>query len=274
MSVTAVIPARYASTRFPAKMLAAETGKPLVQHVYEQVQRCTAIDRVIVATDDDRIKNAVASFGGEVRMTRVDHVSGTDRVAEVAQQLGLKNDELVLNVQGDEPEVHSDNLAALVQRMTSAGSNGGIGTIAAPFAADGPRVGPGSPLDPNCVKVILNDAGSALYFSRSPIPFPRRTGGLVEDPSRWLLHMGVYAFRAGILRELTSDEAARPHPLELMESLEQLRWLARGRPILVAVVAHRSVGIDTPEDYQAFVTRHRAALERENSPRRDFAARR
>lgn len=274
MSVTAVIPARYASTRFPAKMLAAETGKPLVQHVYEQVKRCSLFDRVIIATDDDRIKSAVAAFGGEACMTRVDHVSGTDRVAEVATQLGLADGDLILNVQGDEPEIHSDNLSALVHRMTESGHDCTIGTIAAPFAADGPRSGAGSPLDPNCVKVVLNDAGSALYFSRSPIPFPRSTAGTIEDPSRWLLHMGVYAFRVGTLRELTSGAAARPHALEQTESLEQLRWLARGQTIAVAVVGHRSVGIDTPEDYKAFVARFRASSsEREDSRHPELAAR-
>lgn len=274
MSVTVVIPARYASTRFPAKMLAAETGKPLVQHVYEQVKRCSLFDRVIIATDDDRIRSAVAAFGGEARMTRTDHVSGTDRVAEVAAQLQLPDSDLVLNVQGDEPEIHSDNLSALVRRMTDAGGDCPIGTIAAPFATDGPRAGPGSPLDPNCVKVVMSESGRALYFSRSPIPFPRSTAGSIEDPSRWLLHMGVYAFRAATLRALTSGDAARPHALEQTESLEQLRWLARGCSIAVAIVAHRSVGIDTPEDYKAFVARFRAASsEKEVSRRPEFAAR-
>ena len=244
-----------------------------MQHVYEQVQRCPLFDRVIIATDDDRIRSAVVSFGGDVCMTRPDHVSGTDRVAEVAAQLRLADDNLVLNVQGDEPEIHSDNLTALVGRMTDGGKDCTIGTIAAPFAADGPRSGPGSPLDPNCVKVVLDDAGRALYFSRSPIPFPRSTAGTIDDPARWLLHMGVYAFRAGTLRNLTSGEAARPHALEQTESLEQLRWLARGRTITVAVVAHRSVGIDTPEDYKNFVARFRAqAGERDNSRRPGYAA--
>lgn len=257
MSVLAVIPARYASTRLPAKMLAAETGKPLVQHVYEQVKRCTQLDRVMIATDDDRIRDAVVSVGGEALMTRADHVCGTDRVAEVAARLGVGDDDLVLNVQGDEPEIHSDNLAALIRRMEEC-ARAAIGTIAAPFAADAPRSGVGSPLDPNTVKVVLDDAGFALYFSRSPIPYPRRSGGEIDDPSRWLLHMGVYAFRAGTLRALTSGPLAGPHPLEQAESLEQLRWLARGMRIAVAVVALRSVGIDTPEDYRAFVARHRA----------------
>jgi len=164
----------------------------------------------------------------------------------------------VLNVQGDEPEVHPGSLEILVKRMTDPGHGCTIGTIAAPFSDDGPAYGAGSPLDPNCVKVVLDDAGRAMYFSRSCIPYPRGSGGAIDRPSRWLLHMGVYAFRAGTLGALTSGGAARAHPLEQTESLEQLRWLARGWSILVAVVPHRSVGIDTPEDYRAFVARYRA----------------
>lgn len=254
MTVVAVIPARYASTRFPGKPLAKDTGKFLIQHVCERVAQSPKIDRVIVATDDQRIADAVTSFGGEVRMTRADHKSGTDRVAEVAAGLNLAGDYLVLNVQGDEPEIDPASLSRLVELM-SGGSHGcRIGTLAAAFDDNGPREGPGSPADPNCVKVAVDARGRALYFSRSLIPYPRDTQGVVDRPSRWLLHLGVYAFRADVLPSITGDEV-RSGSLEPMESLEQLRWLEQGLPIAVAVVEHRCVGIDTPEDYAAFVER-------------------
>jgi 3-deoxy-manno-octulosonate cytidylyltransferase (CMP-KDO synthetase) len=281
VTTIAVIPARFASTRFPGKPLAKETGKFMIQHVYERVAAASRIDRVIVATDDERIITAVKSFGGEARMTRSDHFSGTDRVAEVAEAVGLTDDDIVLNVQGDEPEIEPDSLDKLVERMNGCRASspspqpsplkgegvGGaafehgtptcsIGTIAAPFDDAGPREGTGSPLDPNCVKVVVDGQGRAMYFSRSPIPFPRDTKGAVDKPSRWLLHMGVYAFCAGTLREIAGGRLS-PSKLEKAESLEQLRWLEAGYSIAVAVVEHRSVGIDTPEDYAAFVERCR-----------------
>ncbi len=268
VTTIAVIPARFASTRFPGKPLAKETGKFMIQHVYERVAAASRIDRAIVATDDERIMAAVKSFGGEARMTRSDHFSGTDRVAEVAEAAGLADDDIVLNVQGDEPEIEPGSLDKLVERMhggaslghatpaSSIGTACTIGTIAAPFDDAGPREGAGSPLDPNCVKVVIDAQGRAMYFSRSPIPFPRDTKGVVDKPSRWLLHMGVYAFRAGTLREIAGGRLS-PSKLEKAESLEQLRWLEAGYSIAVAVVEHRSVGIDTPDDYAAFVERCR-----------------
>ena len=213
------------------------------------------MDRTIVATDDDRIVEAVRSFQGEVRLTRSDHPSGTDRVAEVVAALDGAEDDLVLNVQGDEPEIAPGILDDLIERMTAGGEGCRIGTLAAPFDDDGPCSGPGSPLDPNCVKVVANAAGEALYFSRSPVPYPCETGGQVDKPSRWLLHLGVYAFRAGTLRELTSAEGLAPSPLEMTEALEQLRWLEHGFSIAVVRAAHRFIGIDTPQDYAAFVSR-------------------
>jgi len=265
MSVVAVIPARFASTRFPGKPLANKTGKFMIQHVVERVRGAKRIDRVIVATDDERILQAVKSFDGEARMTRSDHVSGTDRVGEVAEALRLADDDIVLNVQGDEPEIEPGSLDALVAKMMEAteprshGVTKGrveIGTIAAPFDDAGPKEGPGSPFDPNCVKVVLDSAGNAMYFSRSPIPYPRDTAGAVDRPSRWLLHMGVYAFRFGTLRRISGGNL-EPSVLEQAESLEQLRWLQAGYDIAVVVVNHRSVGIDTPQDYEAFVRRCR-----------------
>lgn len=262
MTITAVIPARFGAVRFPGKPLAQETGKFLIQHVYEGVVACARVDRVIIATDDERIASAARSFGGEFRMTRVDHTSGTDRVGEVADALGCKDDDVVINVQGDEPEVSPEVLERVIDALIAGGSACRIATPATCFADDGPKSGPGSPVDPNCVKVVLAENGRALYFSRSPIPFPRDTGGAVDRPSRWLLHMGVYAFRAETLHQIVHDVRPRPSALERAESLEQLRWLERGLSIAVAIVDHRFVGIDTPEDYAAFLRRHRARTER------------
>jgi 3-deoxy-manno-octulosonate cytidylyltransferase (CMP-KDO synthetase) len=241
---TAVIPARYASTRFPGKPLASETGKPLIQHVYEAVSRSRRLSRVLVATDDERIASAVRAFGGEVAMTRADHPSGTDRVAEAAT--GLRAD-LIVNVQGDEPEMEPEAIDALVELM-AARPDTPMGTLACRFTRTA------DVLNPACVKVILDNVSNAIYFSRSLIPHPRDNKGEVDDPSRWLLHLGIYAFRPAFLQELTRTP---PSELERIEQLEQLRVLQMGRKIVVAVVDRSSTGIDTPEQYAAFVERYR-----------------
>lgn len=255
MNAVAVIPARFAAVRFPGKPLKNETGKYLIQHVVEQARAARTLARVIVATDDARIADAVRSFGGEAMMTREDHQSGTDRVAEVAERLDA---EIVLNVQGDEPEMAPDNIDRLV-RMMAERADAPIGTVACPFPADCPRQGAGSPHDPNCVKVVLDARARALYFSRAIIPFPRdltNQGRLAElDPSAYLLHLGIYGFRRATLLELAR---LRPTTIETTERLEQLRWLEHGYDIAVAVGARPSGGIDTPEDYAAFVARWRA----------------
>lgn len=255
VTTVAVIPARYASTRFPGKPLANDTGKYLIQHVYERVSEADQVDRVIVATDDGRIESAVKTFGGEVRMTRADHVSGTDRVGEVAAGLSLAPDDIVLNVQGDEPELGAPLLDRLVETLNCSDTGCRVATLAAPFDDHGPKVGAGSPVDPNCVKVVVDANDRALYFSRSLVPYPRGAQGVVDRPSRWLLHLGVYAFRADTLADITRPGSSGPSVLERSESLEQLRWLEHGVGIVVAQVAHRHVGIDTPEDYEAFVRR-------------------
>lgn len=260
MTTIAVIPARFASTRFPGKPLARDTGKYLIQHVYERASAARRLDRVIVATDDERIVEAVHSFGGETCVTRADHVSGTDRVGEVAAKVGVSGSDIVLNVQGDEPEVSPSVLDEVVERLVIGAGNCRIATPAAPFAADGPREGTGSPLDPNCVKVVTDGCGRALYFSRSLIPYPRDRGGTVDDPARWLLHLGVYAFRGDALREVTDPRRVPPTTLEQRESLEQLRWLSAGLSIAVVLVQHRFAGIDTPEQYAAFVSRTRSGV--------------
>ncbi len=242
LNTIALIPARFASTRFPGKPLAHDTGKYLIQHVYEQVSRADAVSEVIVATDDDRIFQAVHSFGGRAEMTRADHPSGTDRVAEIAQHLDA---DIIVNVQGDEPELepaHIDRLIALMADNPDAP----VGTLACPFPPDA------DPTDPNANKVVLDARGRAMYFSRSLIPYPRDCNGQPDDPARWLLHIGIYAYRRAFLLELAK---LPPTPLEQREQLEQLRVLEHGHTIAVAVVDRAAVGIDTPEDYAAFVRR-------------------
>lgn len=264
MTTLAVIPARYASTRFPGKVLAKDSGKYLVQHVYERATASKHIDRVIVATDDDRIVEAVESFGGEVRLTRAGHRSGTDRIGEVVEAMALNHDDLVLNVQADEPEIGVDVLDRLIDAM-SRERHCRIGTVATRFDDKGPRQGPGSPLDPNCVKVVVAADGRALYFSRSPIPYLRKSGGEIDEPSRWLLHLGLYAFRVDALLAITGGRLVAG-TLERAESLEQLRWLEHGLPVRVEMVDSPFVGIDTPADYAAFVARV-SALKKESGGR-------
>lgn len=252
MSVAAIIPARYASTRFPGKPLAAETGKPLIQHVYEAVLAAERVDRVIVATDDDRIAGAVSAFGGQVAMTRADHASGTDRVAEVVEQLAADGvlPDLVINVQGDEPEMEPDAIDALVELMASH-PTASMGTLACRFSRREDVE------NPACVKVIVDSDGHAIYFSRSLIPYPRETGGQVDDPGRWLLHLGIYAYRPTFLKELTRAPTCT---LEQTEQLEQLRALDMGHKIAVGIIERSSTGIDTPAQYAAFVERYRARV--------------
>jgi 3-deoxy-manno-octulosonate cytidylyltransferase (CMP-KDO synthetase) len=243
MRTAIVIPARYASSRLPAKPLLRETGKFLVQHVYERACQSSAAE-VLVATDDERIAEAVRSFGGRVAMTRADHVSGTDRVAEVAAALDA---DVVVNLQGDEPLIEPatlDQLPGLLAR--DAGAD--VATLAAPIRS------PEQWHDPNCVKVVCDVQGRALYFSRSPIPFvrdgrPDFCGGL------FLQHLGIYAYRRSFLLQLAN---LPPEPLESCEKLEQLRVLALGRHIRVGIVAHAARGVDTREDYDQFVQTYRA----------------
>lgn len=247
MAVTAVIPARFAAVRFPGKPLLRETGKFLLQHVYERVQQAKSIDRCLIATDDARIFDAARSFDAEAIMTREDHTSGTDRIAEVMTKLGGSDSDLVLNVQGDEPEIEPAYLDRLVNRMKTA-PDCPMGTLAAPFPPDA------NPDDPNSVKVVKNQSGFALYFSRARIPYCR-DGKADAYPAAWLLHIGVYALRRAFLLEFARWPTGQ---LERIEKLEQLRALERGVPIVVETVERSWVGIDTPQDYAAFVARTRA----------------
>jgi 3-deoxy-manno-octulosonate cytidylyltransferase (CMP-KDO synthetase) len=237
----AVIPARYASVRFPGKVLADRTGKPLVQHVYEQVAAARQVARVVVAADDRRIVDAVEGFGGEAVMTRADHPNGTSRIAEVAPALAAG---IVVNVQADEPEIEPGLIDLAVQDL-GAHPTCVASTLAAPFTAAE------DPADPNIVKVVIGAAGTALYFSRALIPHDRDG----TAPTRPLKHVGMYVYRREFLETFT---ALPPTPLERAERLEQLRILEHGYDIAVTVADVRYHGIDTPQQYDEFV--HRFSL--------------
>ena len=245
MSIVAVIPARYGSTRFEGKPLAKATGKYLIQHVHEQVCACELIDKVIIATDDERIGKAAQEFGADWQMTRADHVCGTDRIAEVAADLAA---EIVINVQGDEPDIEAGVLETLIRRMQS---EPGIemATLARQFGTDE------DPSDPNLVKVVLDHRGYALYFSRAAIPFGRDCAGNVGATQEYLLHLGIYGYRRDFLLAMNKMQ---PSALEKLEKLEQLRALQAGVRIAVEVVDYQGHGIDTPEQYAAWVLGKRA----------------
>jgi 3-deoxy-manno-octulosonate cytidylyltransferase (CMP-KDO synthetase) len=245
-TATAIIPARLGSTRFPAKALASETGRPMVVHVCERAAMASSVHRVVVATDAESIADAVRAHGFEAIMTSPDHPNGTSRLAEAAATLGLDDTSMVVNVQGDEPEI--DPL--LIDAALLLG-DGQIGTIASPFSPDE------SPVSPGIVKVVTGvvDQASmtarALYFSRSPIPFDRDGVGFPEP----LKHIGLYAYSVGVLRAYS---ALASTPLERCEQLEQLRALEHGWTITVAIRTSTHHGVDTPEDYAGFVARWKA----------------
>ncbi|MBR1933998.1 MAG: 3-deoxy-manno-octulosonate cytidylyltransferase [Prevotella sp.] len=235
MKFMAIIPARYASTRFPGKPLAVLGGKTVIQRVYEQVS--SLLDEVYVATDDERILQAVEAFGGRAVMTRSDHKSGTDRIEEAAEKIGSKAD-VIINVQGDEPFIQPSQIETLMQLFDAPETQ--IGTLGKPFDAMDAVENPNSP------KIVVDNRGFALYFSRSVIPFVRgreRSEWLGEYP--YLKHLGVYAYRREVLREVTQLPQSS---LERAESLEQLRWLQNGYRIRVGRTDVETVGIDTPED--------------------------
>ncbi|MFO0801136.1 MAG: 3-deoxy-manno-octulosonate cytidylyltransferase [Gemmataceae bacterium] len=241
MRVAVVIPARFASSRLPGKPLLRETGKYLIEHVYEQAAAARSASLVVVATDDERIRAAVESFGGNVVMTRADHPSGTDRVAEVARGIGA---DVVVNVQGDEPQLEPAAID-LLAGLLAADPGSDMATLATPLPDRDSYV------SPNVVKVVCDDRGRALYFSRSPIPMTRDgEPDLAARPTRYLQHLGVYAYRRAFLLRLAG---LPPHPLEEAEKLEQLRVLGAGGTIQVGQVAHAHRGVDTPADYAAFV---------------------
>jgi 3-deoxy-manno-octulosonate cytidylyltransferase (CMP-KDO synthetase) len=235
----AIIPARMASTRFPRKMLADRTGLPLVVHTLRAARASGAVRRVVVAADDRAIAEAVERAGGEAVLTSPDHPNGTSRLREAADLLGLADGEVVVNVQGDEPEVPAAFIDRAVEALARSGAE--VATVASPFAP-GQRGD-----DPNIVKVVRDARGLAMYFSRSPVPFDRDGAGVER-----LKHIGLYAYRAGFLRRYASLPET---PCERAERLEQLRVLEHGFSVAVAVVEAHHAGIDTPEQYEAFVAR-------------------
>lgn len=245
MKTAIVIPARYASSRLPGKPLLRQTGKYLIQHVYERACQAKLASAVVVATDDSRIVAAVESFGGKVVLTRRDHPSGTDRVAEAARQLDA---DVIVNLQGDEPLVDPNDLDLLAQLLhNNPGTD--MATLAVPLHCAEQWH------NPNCVKVVCDATGRALYFSRSPIPFVRDgQPDFAARPARFLQHLGLYAYRRSFLYSFAS---LPPEPLEQLEKLEQLRVLALGRTIQVGVVEQASIGVDTLTDYEEFVRLYR-----------------
>ena len=247
MAAVCIIPARYGAKRFPGKPLARETGKFLIQHVVDNAARARCFDRVIVATDDERIAAAIASFGGDARMTRADHPSGTDRVAEVAEGLDA---EVIVNVQGDEPDIRPELLERLVELLDEH-PEADMATLAARCR------NMNEVLSPNVVKVVFDARGRALYFSRSTIPFDRDAflTGRSLPFEQYFKHIGVYAYRREFLLRFPAMPQA---PLEKLESLEQLRALEHGHVIAVAEVDYTGHGIDTPEQYAAFVAAQKA----------------
>lgn len=238
MKSLAIIPARYASTRFPAKPLATLGGKLIIQRVYEQVKR--AVEDVVVATDDDRIMAAVEAFGGRAVMTSTEHRSGTDRCYEALQKVGGDYD-IVINVQGDEPFIQPEQIRSLVSCFEDEATD--IATLVKPFTAED---GIEALENPNSPKVVISRDMKAIYFSRSVIPYIREV-----ERTEWLTkhtfykHIGMYAFRAKTLGEVT---ALAQSSLELSEKLEQLRWLESGYRIGVGITNIETIGIDTPDD--------------------------
>lgn len=242
MKFIAIIPARYASTRFPGKPLAMLGGKSVIERVYTQVSN--VIDDVYVATDDDRIFSAVEAFGGKAVMTSPNHKSGTDRIEEAVEKISEANGityDVVINVQGDEPFIQQSQIESVKACFDDATTQ--IATLGKPFGNNLDAV-----KNPNSPKIAVSLQGFALYFSRSVIPYCRG-----KEESEWpssfpyLKHIGMYAYRREVLREVTQLPQS---PLELAESLEQLRWLENGYKIKVGLTDVETIGIDTPEDLQ------------------------
>lgn len=280
MKALGVIPARLQSSRLPRKLLLEETGKPLIQYVWEAAGKAESLSDVIIATDSSEIAETVLAFGGRCEMTGA-HPSGTDRIAEVVRR-SLPEHEIIVNIQGDEPEVDPIQIDLLVKTLSDH-PTAQMATLATPITTAEERD------DPSCTKVVCAEDGRALYFSRLAIPFvrddPERFLKTAADGERerqrdrenpsngisprhrvavsphlsspWLLHLGIYAYRFDFLLEFSERP---PSYLEQLEKLEQLRALEAGAIIQVAVVEHRSVGIDTPEDYARFVERQRTRI--------------
>jgi 3-deoxy-manno-octulosonate cytidylyltransferase (CMP-KDO synthetase) len=248
MKVIAVIPARLRSTRFADKVLAKDTGKFLIQHTYERACLAKLPEKVIIAADDEKVAAAAESFGAECILTSPDHQSGTDRIAEAVADMDV---EIIVNLQGDEPEIDPGNIDYLA-KMLMDNPDCPMATLAAEFQT-AQQVS-----DPNIVKVIIGRNNKAIYFSRSPIPYDREKSG-VGNVKQYLRHIGIYAYRKKFLLEIT---ALPQTPLEKMEKLEQLRAIENGYSILVGKVKHTCDGIDTPEQYAEFVKRYKEGAKR------------
>jgi 3-deoxy-manno-octulosonate cytidylyltransferase (CMP-KDO synthetase) len=247
-AVIAVIPARYQSTRFPGKMVAPLDGKPLVQHTYERALQAKRVDDVCVATDDARVADALAPYGTRVVMTRSDHPSGTDRIAEVAEQTQAQ---IVVNVQGDEPLIDPNTIDEVVVALDS--DSEAVMSTAARALIDSEAIA-----DPNVVKVVTDGEGRALYFSRAPIPYQRDSAHGAEAGVRHWHHIGLYAYRRDFLLQFAK---MAPSPLEKIEMLEQLRALENGYAIRVVETQYKSIGVDTPEDLEQVRSMLEAALQ-------------
>ncbi len=242
VKIITCIPARYGSVRFPGKVLAKDTGKYLIQHVWEKARGAKLPDRVIIATDGKPVLEAAKSFGAECVLTSPDLQSGTDRVAAAVKDLNV---DIVINLQGDEPEIKSEYIDVLAKLMLD-NPDYQIGTIAAPFE-DTSQIS-----NPNIVKVITDSNGCAIYFSRSVIPYDRESAG-VGKVEQYLRHLGIYAYKKDFLLKFTGLPQSR---LEQIEKLEQLRAIENGIKIIVGIVESGTEGIDTAEQYAEFVKRY------------------
>lgn len=242
MKVIACIPARYDSTRFPAKVLAKDTGKFLIQHTWENASLAKLPDKVIIAADDKKIANAAKTFGAECILTSPHHKSGTDRIAEAVADIEA---DIIINLQADEPEIDPANIDFLVQLLID-NPEGQMATLAADFNNTAQIA------DPNIVKVITDCNDRAIYFSRAVIPYDRDSAG-IGKVTQYLRHIGIYAYRREFLLKITSLPQTE---LEKIEKLEQLRAIENGLPILVGKVSHFCDGIDTPDQYAEFVARY------------------
>jgi 3-deoxy-manno-octulosonate cytidylyltransferase (CMP-KDO synthetase) len=245
LSSLVIIPARLQSTRLPRKLLLSDTGKSVIQHTYEGAKKATRPMGVCVAADHSEIASVVRSFGGQVQMTRPEHKSGTDRVAEAAARMPPVD--VIVNVQGDEPEISGASIDLAVELLEQ--HEGAVmSTLATPIRSLTQLH------DPSCVKVVLGEGGRALYFSRSVVPHPRtwRDDLLAADPPVFFQHVGLYAYRRGFLLKFGRLPATR---LEEIEKLEQLRVLSAGHEIVVGVIDEPTIGIDTADDYRGFVAR-------------------
>ena len=253
MKILGIIPARYASTRFPGKPLVEIEGKTMIQRVYEQAMKCASLARVVVATDSDEIFSHVGMFGGSAVMTGDHHRSGTERCQEVVEKLQLEGEayDYVINIQGDEPFIEPDQISQVASCFT--GQQAKLATLIRKIT-DAEEL-----TSSNVVKVVVDNLGSALLFSRSAIPFARGF-----EPEAWLSvatyykHIGIYGYQVSVLGEIVG---LPPSPLEITESLEQLRWLAYGYKITTQVTEYESIAIDTPADLLKITNRNGTFLQ-------------